>query len=154
VWLRDVAQKGPGVVRAGAKAPSLLGSTALTLSALQSIEMYGASCSSALPMRALQQHCGPGDSQGTTTRASLRCGPLACLALCLGRLALLEHLHAGWLQGTTGRVSLPEAPLSVQRGRRAWRAWATRQLIFAHSAPGADLAKIERDHEPLLHLLM
>ncbi len=39
-------------------------------------------------------------------------------------------------------------------GRRALRAWATRQIIFANSAPGADLEKIERDHEPLLHMLM
>jgi hypothetical protein len=55
---------------------------------------------------------------------------------------------------TSSRVSLPEAPLSFQRVRRALRAWATQQIIFANSAPGADLEKIERDHEPLLHMLM
>ena len=55
---------------------------------------------------------------------------------------------------TSARVSLPEAPLSFQRVRRALRAWATRQIIFANATPGADMAKIERDHEPLLHMLM
>ena len=79
---------------------------------------------------------------------------LACLALCLWRLALIEHLNAGWLQGTAARESLPEAPRSFKRVRRALRAWATRQVIFANAAPGADVAKIERDHEPLLPILM
>ena len=102
----------------------------------------------------MKPHFGLGDYQCTTTLAILRCVHLACLAFCLWRLALIEHLNAGWLQVTTSRVSLPEAPLSFQRVRRALRAWATRQIIFAHSAPGADLAKIERDHEPLLHMLM
>ena len=94
-----------------------------------------------------------GDSQCTTPLALLRVVPLACGALCLWRLALLEHLEAGWLQVTASRVSLPEAPLSFQRVRRALRAWATRQGLFATSAPGADVEKIERDHEPLLQML-
>ena len=102
----------------------------------------------------MQPHFGLADSQCTTLLALLRFVHLACLALCLWRLALLEHLEAGWLQVTSPRVSLPEAPLSFQRGRRALRAWATRQVLFAQSAPGADLEKIERDHEPLLHMLM
>jgi hypothetical protein len=34
------------------------------------------------------------------------------------------------------------------------RAWVTRQIIFANATPGEDVAKIERDHEPLLHMLM
>ena len=55
---------------------------------------------------------------------------------------------------TASRVSLPEAPLSFQRVRQALRAWATRQVLFAKSAPGADLEKIEWDHEPLLHILI
>ena len=79
---------------------------------------------------------------------------LACVALCVWRLALLEHLEAGWLQVTAARVALPVAPLSFQRVRRALRAWATRQVILANASPGADMAKIERDHEPLLHMLM
>ena len=76
------------------------------------------------------------------------------MAFCLWRLALIDNLTADWLQVTSSRVALPEAPLSFQRVRRALRAWATRQIIFAKSAPGADLEKIERDHEPLLHMLM
>src|SRR4029450_9150573 len=52
------------------------------------------------------------------------------------------------------RVSLPEAPLSFQRVRRALRACATRQIIFANATPGADMEKIERDHEPWLQMLL
>lgn len=154
VWLRDVAQKVRVVVLEGAKEPFILVSTDLTLSALQIIEIYGARFSIELTIRDLKQHFGLGDYQCTTTLAILRFVQLACVAFCLWRLALLEHLEAGWLQVCSARVSLPEAPLSFQRVRRALRAWATRQVIFANASPGADLAKIERDHEPLLHMLM
>jgi DDE superfamily endonuclease len=154
VWLRDVAQKVRVVVREGAKEPILLVSTDLRLSALQSIEIYGARFSMELTIRDLKQHFGLGDYQCTTTLAILRFVHLACLALCLWRLALLEHLEAGWLQVTSVRVSLPEAPLSFQRVRRALRAWATRQIILANAMPGADMEKIERNHEPLLQMLM
>ena len=154
VWLRDVAQKVRVVVLEGAKEPLILVSTDLALSALQIIDLYGARFSIELTRRDLKQHFGLGDYQCTTTLAILRFVHLACVAFCLWRLALLEHLEAGWLQVTSSRVSLPEAPLSFQRVRRALRAWATRQVLFAKSAPGADLAKIERDHEPLLQMLM
>lgn len=154
VWLRDVAHQVRVVVLEGAKEPILLVSTDLTLSALQIIEIYGARFSIELTIRDLKQHFGLGDYQCTTPLAMLRFVHLACLALCLWRLALIEHLNAGWLQVTAARVSLPEAPLSFQRVRRALRAWATRQIIFANATPGADLKKIERDHEPLLHMLM
>jgi len=154
VWLRDVAQKVRVVVLAGAKEPLILVSTDLALSALQIIEIYGARFSIELTIRDLKQHFGLGDYQCTTTLAILRFVHLACLAFCLWRLALLEHLEAGWLQVTSARVSLPEAPLSFQRVRRALRAWATRQIIFANATSGADVEKIERDHEPLLHMLM
>jgi len=154
VWLRDVAQKVRVVVLEGAKEPFILVSTDLTLSALQIIEIYGARFSIELTIRDLKQHFGLGDYQCTTTLAILRFVHLACVAFGLWRLLLLEHLEAGWLQVTSPRVSLPEAPLSFQRVRRALRAWATRQVLFAKSAPGADLAKIARDHEPLLHMLM
>jgi hypothetical protein len=154
VWLRDVAQKVRVVVLEGAKEPIILVSTDLSLSALQIIEIYGARFSIELTIRDLKQHCGLGDYQCTTTLAILRFVHLACVAFCLWRLLLLDHLEAGWLQVTSPRVSLPEAPLSFQRVRRALRAWATRQVLFANSAPGANLAKIERDHEPLLHMLM
>ena len=154
VWLRDVAQKVRIVVLEGAKEPFILVSTDLTLSALQIIEIYGARFSIELTIRDLKQHFGLGDYQCTTTLAILRFVHLACVAFCLWRLLLLEHLEAGWLQVTSPRVSLPEAPLSFQRVRRALRAWATRQVLFANSAPGADLEKIARDHEPLLHMLM
>ena len=102
----------------------------------------------------MKQHFGLGDYQCTTTLAILRFVHLACLAFCLWRLALIEHLNAGWLQVTASRGARPEALLSFQRVRRALRAWATRQVIVANAAPGADLEKIERDHEPLLHMLM
>jgi hypothetical protein len=154
VWLRDVVQKVRVVVLEGSKEPVILVSTDLTLSALQIIEIYGARFSIELTIRDLKQHFGLGDSQCTTTLAILRFVHLACVAFCLWRLALLEHLEAGWLQVTSLRVALPEAPLSFQRGRRALRAWATRQVLFANSAPGADVEKIARDHEPLLHMLM
>jgi Transposase DDE domain len=154
VWLRDVAQKVRVVVLEGAKEPISLVSTDLALSALQIIELYGARFSIELTIRDLKQHFGLGDYQCTTTLAILRCVHLACVAFCVWRLILLEHLEAGWLQVSSARVSLPEAPLSFQRVRRALRAWATRQVIFANASPGADLAKIERDHEPLLHMLM
>jgi hypothetical protein len=154
VWLREVAQKVRGVVLEGAKEPILLVSTDLALSALQIIELYGARFSIELTIRDLKQYFGLGDYQCTTTLAILRFVHLACVALCVWRLALLEHLEAGWLQVTAARVSLPEAPLSFQRVRRALRAWATRQVILANASPGADMAKIERDHEPLLHMLM
>ena len=154
VWRRDVVQKVRVVVLEGAKEPVLLVSTDLTLSALQIIEISGARCSIELTIRDVKQHVGLGDYQCTTTLAILRFVRLACVALCLWRLALLEHLEAGWLQVTSSRVSLPEAPLSFQRVRRALRAWATRQVLFTKSAPGADLVKIARDHEPLLHMLM
>jgi hypothetical protein len=154
VWLRDVAQKVRVVVIEGAKEPYILVRTDLTLSALQIIELYGARFSIELTIRDLKQHFGLGDSQCTTTLAILRFVQLACSAFCLWRLALIEHLEAGWRQVTSPRVSLPEAPLSFQRVRRALRAWATRQVLFATSAPGADVEKIERDHEPLLHMLM
>ena len=95
-----------------------------------------------------------GDYPCTTTLAILRFVHLACLAFCVWRLALLEHVAAGWLQVASARVSLPEAPLSFQRVRRALRAWAARQVILANASPGADLAKIEQAHEPLLHMLM
>jgi len=116
--------------------------------------IYGARFSIELTIRDLKQHFGLGDSQCTTTLAILRFVHLACVAFCVWRLALLEHLEAGWLQVTSVRVSLPEAPLSFQRVRRAVRAWAARQIIFANAAPGVDMAQIERDHEPLLHMLM
>jgi len=154
VWLRDVAQKVRVVVLEGTKEPFILVSTDLTLSALQIIESYGARFSIELTIRDLKQHFGLGDYQCTTTLAILRFVHLACLGFCLWRLALLEHLEAGWLQVTSARVSLPEAPLSFQRVRRALRAWATRQIIFANATPGADMEKIERDHEPLLQMLM
>jgi hypothetical protein len=154
VWLRDVAQQVRVVVLEGVKEPIILVSTDLVLSALQIIEIYGARFSIELTIRDLKQHFGLGAYQCTTTLAILRFVHLACLAFCLWRLALIEHLEAGWLQGGSARVSLPEAPLSFQRVRRALRAWATRQIIFANASPGADLAKIERDHEPLLHMLM
>jgi hypothetical protein len=154
VWRRDVTQKGRVVGLEGAKEPLLLVSTDLALSALQLIEISGARCSIALTIRDVQQHVGLGDSPWTTTLAILRFVPLACLAFCLWRLALVEHLTAGWLQVTSARVSLPEAPLSFQRVRRALRAWATRQIILANATPGADVEKIERDHEPLLRMLM
>jgi hypothetical protein len=154
VWLRDVVQKVRVVVLEGAKEPILLVSTDLSLSALQIIELYGARFSIELTIRDLKQHFGLGDYQCTTTLAILRFVHLACVAFCLWRLALLEHLEAGWLQVTSSRAALPEAPLSFQRVRRALRAWATRQIIFANAAPGADLEAIERDHEPLLHMLM
>jgi hypothetical protein len=102
----------------------------------------------------LKQHFGLGDYQCTTTLAILRFVHLACIAFCLWRLALVESLTAGWLQVTSSRVSLPEAPLSFQRVRRALRAWATRQIILANATPGADVEKIERDHAPLLQMLM
>lgn len=154
VWLRDVAQKVRVVVLEGAKEPLILVSTDLALSALQIIESYGARFSIELTIRDLKQHFGLGDYQCTTTLAILRFVHLACIAFCLWRLALLEHLEAGWLQVASARVSLPEAPLSFQRVRRALRAWAARQVIVAHASPDADVAKIERDHEPLLHMLM
>jgi DDE superfamily endonuclease len=154
VWRRDIAQKVRVVVREGAKEPDIVVSPDLTLAALQLIELYGARFSIALTIRDLKHHVGLGDYQCPTTLAILRFVPLACIAFGLWRLALLEHLEAGWLQVTSPRVSLPEAPRSFQRVRRALRAWATRQVLFAKSAPGADLAKIERDHEPLLHMLM
>jgi DDE superfamily endonuclease len=154
VWLRDVAQKVRVVVLEGAKEPILLVSTDLALSALQIIEIYGARFSIELTIRDLKQHFGLGDYQCTTTLAILRFVHLACVAFCVWRLVLLEHLEAGWLQVTAARGALPEAPLSFQRGRRALRAWATRQVILANASPGADMAKIERDHEPLLHMLM
>jgi DDE superfamily endonuclease len=154
VWLRDVAQKVRVVVLEGAKEPIILVSTDLALSALQIIEIYGARFSIELTIRDLKQHFGLGDYQCTTTLAILRFVHLACIAFCLWRLALVEHLTAGWLQVTSARVSLPEAPLSFQRVRRALRAWATWQVILANASPGADLAKIERAHEPLLHMLM
>jgi hypothetical protein len=154
VWLRDVAQKVRVVVLEGAKEPILLVSTDLTLSALQIIELYGARFSIELTIRDLKQHFGLGDYQCTTTLAILRFVHLACVAFCVWRLALLAHLEAGWLQVTAPGVALPEAPLSFQRVRRALRAWATRQVILANATPGADLEKIERDHEPLLHMLV
>src|SRR5262245_32533996 len=154
VWLRDVAQKVRVVVLEGAKEPILLVSTDLALSALQIIEIYGARFSIELTIRDLKQHFGLGDYQCTTTLAILRFVHLACLAFCLWRLALIENLHAAWLQVTAARVALPEAPLSFQRVRRALRAWATRQIIFANATPGADVAKIEQAHEPLLYMLM
>lgn len=154
VWLRDVAQKVRVVVLEGAKEPIILVSTDRSLSALQIIDIYGARFSIELTIRDLKHQFGLGDYQCTTTLAILRFVHLACIAFCLWRLALIEHLEAGWLQVTSSRVSLPEAPLSFQRVRRALRAWATRQIIFSNSAPGADLEKIERDHEPLLHMLM
>jgi hypothetical protein len=154
VWLRDVAQKVRVVVLEGAKEPIVLVSTDLALSALQIIEIYGARFSIELTIRDLKQHFGLGDYQCTTTLAILRFVHLACVAFCVWRLALLEHVEAGWLQVTSARVSLPEAPLSFQRVRRALRAWATRQIILANATPGADVAKIERDHEPLLHMLV
>jgi DDE superfamily endonuclease len=154
VWWRDVAQQVRVVVLEGAKEPCILVSTDLTLSALQISEIDGARFSIELTIRDLQQHVGLGDYQCTTTLAILRFVHLACLGFCLWRLALLEHLEAGWLQVTSARVSLPEAPLSFQRVRRALRAWATRQIIFANATPGADMEKIERDHEPLLQMLM
>jgi hypothetical protein len=116
--------------------------------------IYGARFSIELTIRDLKQHFGLGDSQCTTMLAILRFVHLACVAFCVWRLALLEHLEAGWLQVTSVRVSLPEAPLSFQRVRRAVRAWAARQIIFANATPGVDMAQIERDHEPLLHMLM
>lgn len=154
VWLRDVTQKVRVVVLEGAKEPLLLVSTDLALSALQIIELYGARFSIELTIRDLKQHFGLGDYQCTTTLAILRFVHLACLAFCLWRLALVESLTAGWLQVTSSRVSLPEAPLSFQRVRRALRAWATRQIILANATPGADVEKIERDHAPLLQMLM
>jgi hypothetical protein len=154
VWLRDVAQKVRVVVLEGAREPLILVSTDLALSALQIIEIYGARFSIELTIRDLKQYFGLGDYQCTTTLAILRFVHLACVAFCLWRLALLEHLEAGWLHVTSSRVALPEAPLSFQRVRRALRAWAMRQIIFANSTPGADVEKIERDHEPLLHMLM
>jgi DDE superfamily endonuclease len=154
VWRRDVAHKVRVVGLEGAKEPSILVSTDLVLSALQSIEISGARFSIELTIRDVKQHCGLGDSQCTTTLAILCCVPLAGVALCVWRLLLLEPLEAGWLQAPSRRVSLTAAPLRFQRVRRALRAWATRQVLFAKSAPGADLAKIERDHEPLLHMLM
>jgi DDE family transposase len=154
VWVRDVVQKVRVVVLEGAKESFILVSTDLTLSALQIIEISGARFSIELTIRDLKQHFGLGDYPCTTTWAILRFVHLACLGFCLWRLALLEHLEAGWLQVTSARVSLPEAPLSFQRGRRALRAWAPRQIIFANATPGADMEKIERDHEPLLQLLM
>jgi hypothetical protein len=154
VWLRDVAQKVRVVVLEGAKEPIILVCTDLALSALQIIEIYGARFAIELTIRDLKQHFGLGDYQCTTTLAILRFVHLACLAFCLWRLTLIESLKAGWLQVTSSRVSLPEAPLSFQRVRRALRAWATREIIFANATPGADLEKIERDHEPLLHMLM
>lgn len=154
VWLRDVAQKVRVVVLEGAKEPLILVSTDLALSALQSIEIYGARFSIELTIRDLKQYFGLGDYQSTTTLAILRFVHLACLAFCLWRLALIENLNAAWLQVTVARVSLPEAPLSFQRVRRALRAWAARQVILANATPGTDVAKIERDHEPLLQMLM
>ena len=154
VWLRDVTQKVRVVVLEGAKEPLLLVSTDLALSALQIIEIYGARFSIELTIRDLKQHFGLGDYQCTTTLAILRFVHLACIAFCLWRLALVESLTAGWLQVTSSRVSLPEAPLSFQRVRRALRAWATRQIILANATPGADVEKIERDHAPLLQMLM
>jgi hypothetical protein len=154
MWLRDVAQRVRIVVLEGTKAPIILVSTDLALSALQIIEIYGARFSIELTIRDLKQHFGLGDYQCTTTLAIVRFVHLACIAFCLWRLALLEHLEAGWLQVTAARVALPEAPLSFQRIRRALRARATRQVILANAAPGADLAKIEQAHEPLLHMLM
>ena len=129
-------------------------STALALAARQSIEISGARCSIALTIRDVKQHCGLGDDQWPTTLAILRFVPLACIAFCLWRLALVASLTAGWLPGTSSRVSLPEAPLSFQRVRRALRAGATRQIMLAKATPGADVEKIERDHVPLLQMLM
>ena len=142
------------MILAGAKEPIILVSTDLALSALQIIEIYGARFSIELTIRDLKHHFGLGDYQCTTTLAILRFVHLACMAFCLWRLALIDNLTADWLQVTSSRVALPEAPLSFQRVRRALRAWATRQIIFANSAPGADLEKIERDHEPLLQMLI
>jgi len=154
VWLRDVVQKVRVVVLEGAREPLILVSMDLSLSALQIIEIYGARFSIELTIRDLKQHFGLGDYQCTTTMAILRFVHLACVAFCLWRLTLLDNLQAGWLQVTSARVSLPEAPLSFQRVRRALRAWATRQIILANAMPGADMEKIERDHEPLLQMLM
>jgi len=154
VWRRDVPQKVRVVVLEGAQEPLLLVSPDLALSARQIIAISGARFSIELTIRDLKQHCGLGDYQCTTTLAILRFVHLACIALCRWRLALVESLTAGWLQVTSSRVSLPEAPLRFQRVRRALRAWATRQIILANATPGADVEKIERDHAPLLQMLM
>jgi len=154
VWRRDVTQQVRVVVLAGAQEPLLLVSPDLALSARQIIAISGARFSIELTIRDLKQHCGLGDYQCTTTLAILRFVHLACIALCRWRLALVESLTAGWLQVTSSRVSLPEAPLRFQRVRRALRAGATRQIILANATPGADVEKIERDHAPLLQMLM
>jgi hypothetical protein len=54
--------------------------------------------------------------------------------------------------GGLGAGAPAARPLHCQQVRRAWRAWATRQVIFAHATPGADVANIEGDDEPLLHM--
>ena len=154
MWLRDVAQQVRVVGLEGTTEPYILVSTDLRLSALQIIELSGARFSIALTIRDLKPHFGLGDYQCTTTLAILRFVPLAGRACCVWRLARLEHLEAGGLQGASARVSLPEAPLSFQRVRRALRAWAARQVILANASPGADVAKIEQAHEPLLHMRM
>ena len=154
VWRRDVAQQVRVVVLEGAKDPRILVSTDWALSARQIIEISGARGSRELTIRDVKQHGGLGDSPCTTTLAMLRFVPLACLAFCLWRLTRIAHRNGAGLQVTAARGSLPEAPWRFQRVRRALRAWAARQIIFAHATPGADVEKIERDHEPLLYMLM
>ena len=154
VWRRDVAQQVRVVVLEGAQAPRILVSTDWALSARQIIEISGARGSRERTIRDVKQHGGLGDSPCTTTLAMLRFVPLACLAFCLWRLTRIAHRNGAGLQVTAARGSLPEAPWRFQRVRRALRAWAARQIIFAHATPGADVEKIERDHEPLLYMLM
>jgi hypothetical protein len=154
VGRRDVAQPVRGVGLAGAQEPRRLVRPAVALSARQRRAISGARGSRELPSRDVQHDWGWAADPAPTTLALRRFGPLACLAVWLWRLARSAHRKAAGLQGTVARVSLPAAPLRVQRVRRAWRAWAARQGIVATATPGADVANIERDHEPLLQMLL
>ena len=57
--------------------------------------------------------------------------------------------------GDLGAGVSPRGPPELPAGPPGRvRAWAARQIIFANATPGVDMAQIERDHEPLLHMLM
>lgn len=140
VWLRGVARKVRVVVVQTAKAPLILVSTDLLLSAEQIISIYSARFCIELAFRELKQHMGLGDYQCTGFAGIYRFVHLSLVAYCLGKLALMQATSRDWLMEEGQSWDRKTTPLSFHRLTSRLRRFALK-AILTNSATVLDFTK-------------
>ena len=152
VWLRALKQKGRGGVVEGIKEPRIFLSPALSLSAAQILELYGARFSIEGALRVLKGDLGLGDYHCPTFQAMVRFGHLACTAFCLFRRILLKEAPPSLDAQAEPQRSPKQGALSLAPLRPRFPRFAFQRILFSKSAPEADLKKGDPKMEQLLRI--